>query len=90
MIAILLFLNARGPARYHIGYPTLVRASAGIYGSLIFVFIRGVSSIPSLHSFGITTKLLSGRGDPVHEYPDILRQRIPSRYATLRIRSSMD
>lgn len=43
MIAILLFLNARGPARYHIGYPTLVRASAGIYGSLVFIFIRGVS-----------------------------------------------
>jgi NCS1 family nucleobase:cation symporter-1 len=52
MIAILLFLNARGPARYHIGYPTLVRASAGIYGSLVFVFIRGVSPIhlPIIHS----------------------------------------
>ncbi|EED19108.1 allantoin permease, putative [Talaromyces stipitatus ATCC 10500] len=45
MIATLLFLNARGPARYHIGYPTLVRASSGIYGSLVFVFIRGVVAI---------------------------------------------
>lgn len=48
VVAILLFLNARGAARYHIGYPTLVRASAGIYGSLVFVFIRGVSLILSL------------------------------------------
>lgn len=47
MIAVLLFLNARGPARYHIGYPTIVRSSAGIYGSLVFIFIRGVSHIQS-------------------------------------------
>uniref|UniRef100_A0A093UQF2 Allantoin permease n=1 Tax=Talaromyces marneffei PM1 TaxID=1077442 RepID=A0A093UQF2_TALMA len=45
MIAVLLFLNARGPARYHIGYPTIVRSSAGIYGSLVFIFIRGVVAI---------------------------------------------
>lgn len=47
MIGILLFLNARA-ARYHIGYPTLVRALAGIYGSMVIVFIRGVSLILSL------------------------------------------
>jgi hypothetical protein len=29
--------------RYHVGYPTFVRISGGIYGSLLFIFIRGVS-----------------------------------------------
>ncbi|QKX63280.1 uncharacterized protein TRUGW13939_10449 [Talaromyces rugulosus] len=45
LIAILLFLNARGPARYHVGYPTFVRLCAGMYGSLLFIFIRGVVAI---------------------------------------------
>lgn len=30
------------PRRYHVGFPTFVRVSSGIYGSLIFVFFRGV------------------------------------------------
>ncbi|KAL3450017.1 permease for cytosine/purines, uracil, thiamine, allantoin-domain-containing protein [Aspergillus insuetus] len=45
MVAALLLLNSRGAAWYHIGYPTFIRASSGIYGSLIFVFIRGVVAI---------------------------------------------
>ena len=32
-------------ARYHIGYPTFVRLTAGVYGSLVFVFIRGVRNM---------------------------------------------
>ncbi|KAL2810803.1 permease for cytosine/purines, uracil, thiamine, allantoin-domain-containing protein [Aspergillus granulosus] len=45
MVAALLLLNSRGAAWYHIGYPTFIRASSGIYGSLVFVFIRGVVAI---------------------------------------------
>ncbi|KAL4969928.1 nucleobase cation symporter-1 family protein [Aspergillus stella-maris] len=45
LVAILLELNSRGAAWYHIGYPTFIRASSGIYGSLIFVFIRGVVAV---------------------------------------------
>ncbi|KAH8660291.1 putative allantoin permease [Xylariales sp. PMI_506] len=45
LIALLLFLNSRGAAWYHIGYPVITRSSAGIYGSLVFVFIRGVVAI---------------------------------------------
>ncbi|KAL5337503.1 permease for cytosine/purines, uracil, thiamine, allantoin-domain-containing protein [Aspergillus crustosus] len=45
MVAVLLQLNSRGAAWYHIGYPTFIRASSGIYGSLVFVFIRGVVAI---------------------------------------------
>ncbi|KAL4954441.1 permease for cytosine/purines, uracil, thiamine, allantoin-domain-containing protein [Aspergillus filifer] len=45
LVAILLQLNSRGAAWYHVGYPTFIRASSGIYGSLIFVFIRGVVAV---------------------------------------------
>ncbi|KAH7303877.1 putative allantoin permease [Stachybotrys elegans] len=45
LVALLLFLNSRGAAWYHIGYPTIVRSSAGIYGSLIFLFLRGAVAI---------------------------------------------
>ncbi|RLL93203.1 hypothetical protein CFD26_100974 [Aspergillus turcosus] len=45
MVAALLWLNSRGASRYHVGYPTFVRVSAGIYGSLIFVFFRGAVAI---------------------------------------------
>ncbi|KAL4907001.1 hypothetical protein BDW74DRAFT_131196 [Aspergillus multicolor] len=45
MVAVLLQLNSRGAAWYHVGYPTFIRASSGIYGSLVFVFIRGVVAI---------------------------------------------
>ncbi|KAJ5605509.1 Permease cytosine/purine uracil thiamine allantoin [Penicillium lagena] len=45
MVAAMLWLNARGASRYHVGYPVFVRMSAGIYGSLIFVFVRGVVAV---------------------------------------------
>ncbi|KAL4942361.1 hypothetical protein BDV06DRAFT_222214 [Aspergillus oleicola] len=45
LVAILLQLNSRGAAWYHVGYPTFIRASSGIYGSLVFVFIRGVVAV---------------------------------------------
>ncbi|KAL2817985.1 permease for cytosine/purines, uracil, thiamine, allantoin-domain-containing protein [Aspergillus cavernicola] len=45
LVAALLLLNARGATLYHIGYPTFIRASSGIYGSLVFVFIRGVVAV---------------------------------------------
>ncbi|KAM0817498.1 putative Allantoin permease [Seiridium cardinale] len=33
---------ARPGARYHIGYPVLVRSSMGMYGSFFFVFVRAI------------------------------------------------
>lgn len=35
-----LFFNSRGPAWFHVGFPVYVRATAGIYGSYFFIFIR--------------------------------------------------
>ncbi|KAI0475176.1 putative allantoin permease [Xylariaceae sp. FL0804] len=40
-----LFFNSRGPAWYHVGFPVYVRASAGVYGSLFFIFIRMIVAI---------------------------------------------
>lgn len=45
MCACILVAASRGPAVYHIGYPAYVRASAGLFGSLFFVFLRGVVAI---------------------------------------------
>ncbi|KAK4868277.1 hypothetical protein LT330_006999 [Penicillium expansum] len=45
LVGGLLWLNSRGAALYHLGYPTYVRLSAGIYGSLVFIFLRGVVAI---------------------------------------------
>ncbi|SPN99079.1 related to uracil permease [Cephalotrichum gorgonifer] len=45
LIAILLYLNSRGSVWYHIGYPTIIRSSAGIYGSLVYIAIRGVVAV---------------------------------------------
>lgn len=39
-LSIILVLNSRGPATYHIGYPTIVRAVSGMYGSYFFIFVR--------------------------------------------------
>lgn len=39
-LSIILVLNSRGPAVYHLGFPTIVRAAAGMYGSYFFIFIR--------------------------------------------------
>ena len=43
--AIIIWLNARGGAVYHIGFPVYVRIASGIRGSLFFMFIRGVVAI---------------------------------------------
>lgn len=40
LCCVVLFLNARGPTWYHVGFPVYVRAAAGIYGSMWFLFIR--------------------------------------------------
>ncbi|TDZ20160.1 Allantoin permease [Colletotrichum orbiculare MAFF 240422] len=45
MAAILLYLNSRGATWYHVGFPTIVRSSAGIYGSLICIAIRGIVAV---------------------------------------------
>lgn len=42
---LLVLFNARGPSRYHVGFPTFVRVSAGLRGSLLWIFIRGVVAI---------------------------------------------
>ncbi|KAJ0124408.1 hypothetical protein J7T55_005746 [Diaporthe amygdali] len=39
---IVVTAMARPGARYHIGYPVLVRSSMGMYGSFFFIFIRAV------------------------------------------------
>ena len=39
-LSIILVLNSRGPSTYHLGFPTIVRASSGMYGSYFFIFIR--------------------------------------------------
>jgi NCS1 family nucleobase:cation symporter-1 len=40
-----LVLNSRGASVYHIGYPVYVRIAAGMYGSMWFIFIRGIVAI---------------------------------------------
>lgn len=45
LCCIILYTNARGPLFYHIGFPVYARISAGIYGSLFFVFIRAVVAV---------------------------------------------
>ncbi|KAI0023931.1 putative allantoin permease [Xylariomycetidae sp. FL0641] len=40
-----LFLNSRGPAWYHVGFPVYVRACAGVYGSFFFLFIRMIVAV---------------------------------------------
>ncbi|KAI1859446.1 hypothetical protein JX265_010449 [Neoarthrinium moseri] len=45
IMATFLVLNSRGASVYHVGYPVYVRICAGLYGSLWFVFIRGIVAI---------------------------------------------
>ncbi|KAI1340688.1 putative allantoin permease [Xylariaceae sp. FL0016] len=40
-----LFFNSRGPTWYHIGFPVYVRAAAGVYGSMFFIFIRMIVAL---------------------------------------------
>lgn len=39
-LSIILVFNSRAPAVYHLGFPTIVRAVAGMYGSYFFIFVR--------------------------------------------------
>ncbi|KAK8858958.1 hypothetical protein IAR55_003190 [Kwoniella newhampshirensis] len=45
LCCVLVLFNARGPSRYHIGFPSFVRISGGLRGSLLWIFIRGVVAI---------------------------------------------
>ncbi|KAF2769609.1 hypothetical protein EJ03DRAFT_241149, partial [Teratosphaeria nubilosa] len=42
---LVLSLNARGPTWYHVGFPVWTRISAGIHGSLWFIFIRAAVAV---------------------------------------------
>lgn len=42
---IILFFNSRGAAIYHVGFPVYLRICSGFYGSLFFIFIRGVVAV---------------------------------------------
>ena len=45
-LSIILVLNSRASSEYHLGFPAIVRAPAGMYGSYFFIFIRvSVASI---------------------------------------------
>lgn len=50
LCCIVIFLNSRGATLYHVGFPVYVRISAGINGSLWFIFIRMVSKAEGEHS----------------------------------------
>ncbi|EGV61715.1 hypothetical protein PSN45_000406 [Yamadazyma tenuis] len=39
-LSIVLVFNSRAPSVYHLGFPTIVRAAAGMYGSYFFIFVR--------------------------------------------------
>ncbi|KAH8686205.1 putative allantoin permease [Ilyonectria robusta] len=45
ILSIIVILNSRGATRYHIGFPTYVRASAGITGSKLFIAVRASVAI---------------------------------------------
>lgn len=45
LCCLVLIFNSRGPVLYHVGFPVYARISAGIYGSLWFIFIRAVVAI---------------------------------------------
>jgi NCS1 family nucleobase:cation symporter-1 len=78
LVCVLFTLNSQGPARYHVGFPSFIRISAGLYGSLFWVFIRGAVAI----LFTATQTFYSGRlmdtclrcifGDPYQNMPNYL------------------
>jgi nucleobase:cation symporter-1, NCS1 family len=43
--AVIIVLNGRAAARYHIGYPVLSRSSFGIYGQYFVVILRSLLGI---------------------------------------------
>lgn len=45
-LSIILVINSRASSKYHLGFPAIVRAPAGMYGSYLFIFVRvSVASI---------------------------------------------
>lgn len=40
LLSVIVLLNSRGAALYHVGFPVYVRASAGVSGSKLFVAVR--------------------------------------------------
>lgn len=40
LLSVIVILNSRGAALYHVGFPVYVRASAGVSGSKLFVAVR--------------------------------------------------
>ena len=45
--AVVICLNGRAAARYHVGYPVLSRVTFGIYGSYFVVILRAILGIIS-------------------------------------------
>ena len=45
LCCFIIFFNGRGATLYHVGFPVYIRISAGIYGSLWFIFIRAIVAV---------------------------------------------
>jgi nucleobase:cation symporter-1, NCS1 family len=43
--AVVISLNGRAAARYHVGYPVLSRVTFGIYGSYFVIILRAILGI---------------------------------------------
>lgn len=43
--SLVIVLNGRAAARYHVGYPVLARVTFGIFGSYFFVVLRAILGI---------------------------------------------
>lgn len=42
ILTFVLVLNSRGATKYHLGYPAMVRSSAGMTGSKLFICVRAI------------------------------------------------
>lgn len=45
ILSVVVILNSRGAARYHVGFPVYVRAAAGVAGPKLFVVVRASVAI---------------------------------------------
>jgi NCS1 family nucleobase:cation symporter-1 len=43
--AVVIVLNSRAAAKYHLGFPALARASFGTYGSYFYILLRSILGI---------------------------------------------
>jgi NCS1 family nucleobase:cation symporter-1 len=43
--SMVIVLNGRAAAQYHVGYPVLARVTFGIFGSYFFVVLRAILGI---------------------------------------------